>query len=244
MERVRRAKAYQAKKKLPNAMTHGMFTQVTILPGEDPEAFLKLHLDVIQEWQPSGPTENDAVQTIAKGIWRKGRFQRFLEGELAIRTLQPDHPAYDEAYALHDFLKALDIHPEESLAGPMISLSDDMKRHLRVELAEENFESPSERIQAIKDYIRSVRLPELQRLGKPVQISYWDSKQIVTPEEFEREIALDERIDATIDRATKRLIQIKAMKQMLAQTAGNRATGPNEERERTMVKSFRVVGEK
>jgi hypothetical protein len=234
MERVRLDKTYKAKKKLPNAMTHGTFTQVTILPGEDPRAFLELHLAVIQEWQPSGPTEDDAVLTIAKGIWRKGRFQRFLEGELTICTLQTDHPAYDEMYALHDFLKALDIHPEETLAGPMISLSEDMKRHLRGELAEKNFESPSERIQAIKEYIRSVRLPEVQRIGKPAQISYWDSKQIVTPEEFEREIALDERIDATIDRATKRLIQIKAMKQMLAQTAANRGTGSNEERERSL----------
>ena len=34
-------------------------------------------------------------------------------------------------------------------------------------------------------------------------------------EDFQHEIALEERIDALIDRATKRLIQIKAMKQML-----------------------------
>jgi hypothetical protein len=243
MERVR-PKTHQAKKKLPNAMTHGTFTQVTILPGEDPRAFLKLHLDLIQEWQPSGPTEDDAVLTIAKGIWRKGRLQRFLEGELTIYTLHPEHPAYDEIYALQDFLKALDIAPKEALAGSMDSLSNDMKRRLWEELSQKNFESPSKRIQAIKEYICSERLPELERNRKPAQISYWDSKQIVTPEEFEREVALDERIDATIDRATKRLIHIKAMKQMLAQTAGNRATGSNEERERTMVRSFRVVGEK
>jgi hypothetical protein len=32
---------------------------------------------------------------------------------------------------------------------------------------------------------------------------------------FNQELALDERLDAMIDRAVKRLIQIKAMKQML-----------------------------
>jgi hypothetical protein len=37
--------------------------------------------------------------------------------------------------------------------------------------------------------------------------------------------ALDERLNAMIDRATKRLIQIKAMKQML----GNAPTKPNAE---------------
>jgi hypothetical protein len=34
---------------------------------------------------------------------------------------------------------------------------------------------------------------------------------------FEQELALDERLDAMIDRAIKRLIQTKAMKQMLGQ---------------------------
>jgi hypothetical protein len=243
MERVRRVKTDQAKKKLPNAMTHGTFTQVTILPGEDPRAFFRLHSELIQEWQPSGPTEDDAVLTIAKGIWRKGRFQRFLEGELTICTMLPDHPAYDERRALYDFLKALDISPEKVLAGSMDSLSEGLKYHLRVEFPEENFEFVSERVQAIKDYILSERLPEVERVGKPVQISYWDSKQIVTPEEFEREIAVDERIDATIDRAAKRLIQIKAMKQMLAQTAVNRAAGPNETPS-SKVRALRVVSEK
>jgi hypothetical protein len=243
MKRVRRVKTHKAQKKLPNAMTHGMFTQVTILPGEDPQAFLKLHLNLIQEWQPSGPTEDDAVLTIAKGIWRKGRFQRFLEGKVAVYTTYPGHPGYDEISALRGLSELLDIAPDV-LDGPMGPLSEDMKRSLEEEFPEENFKSTLERAQATKKYIDSEVLPKLQREEKPVQISHWESSQIVTPEEFEREIALDERVDATIDRATKRLIQIKAMKQMLAQTAGNRVTGPNEERERSLVRSLQVVGEK
>jgi len=39
---------------------------------------------------------------------------------------------------------------------------------------------------------------------------------------FNQEIALDQRIDAMIDRAVKRLIQIKAMKQMLGQSGVGR----------------------
>ena len=242
--RVRPVETSNATKKLPDAMTHGAYTQVTILPGEDPDAFHRLHLDLILEWQPSGPTEEDAVLTIAKGIWRKGRFQRFLLSELSICALNPDHPAYDEIYALQDFVKALHIDPAACLAGPMISLNQDMKQRLRDQFAEENFNSPSERIQAIKEYVCSVRLPELERNRKPAQIMYWESKQIVTPDEFERETASDEHIDANIDRATKRLIHIKAMKQMLPQTAANRATSTNDEREKRKVRSLRVVSRK
>jgi hypothetical protein len=40
---------------------------------------------------------------------------------------------------------------------------------------------------------------------------------------FKQELALDERLDAMIDRAVKRLIQTKAMKQMLGQTSTERS---------------------
>jgi hypothetical protein len=39
---------------------------------------------------------------------------------------------------------------------------------------------------------------------------------------FKQELALDERLDAMEDRAVKRLIQTKAMKQMLGQTGAGR----------------------
>jgi hypothetical protein len=42
------------------------------------------------------------------------------------------------------------------------------------------------------------------------------SAHIIPPDAFEHEIALEERIEAMIDRSFKRLGQLKAMKQMLA----------------------------
>ena len=39
---------------------------------------------------------------------------------------------------------------------------------------------------------------------------------------FDRELALDERLNAMIDRATKRPINIKAMKDMMRQTSAAR----------------------
>jgi hypothetical protein len=45
-----------------------------------------------------------------------------------------------------------------------------------------------------------------------------------TPEVIKHELTLDERIDAMIDRAVKRLVQAKAMKQMLGTTSPNART--------------------
>lgn len=42
---------------------------------------------------------------------------------------------------------------------------------------------------------------------------------------FEQELALEERLDAMVDRAVKRLVQAKAMKQMLDQTNPDRSDG-------------------
>jgi hypothetical protein len=45
------------------------------------------------------------------------------------------------------------------------------------------------------------------------------SAKVHTPEVVDHELAVDERIDAMIDRAVKRLVQTKAMKQMLVSTS-------------------------
>jgi hypothetical protein len=59
-------------------------------------------------------------------------------------------------------------------------------------------------------------LPSLERCYKPIDISFLEAASILEQDDFKNEIALEERIDAMIDRLVKRLVQIKAMKQMLS----------------------------
>jgi hypothetical protein len=44
---------------------------MTVLPGEDGSAFEKLHRDLIAEFGPAGPMEEDIVATMARLVWRK-----------------------------------------------------------------------------------------------------------------------------------------------------------------------------
>ena len=203
-------------RKQPNALKHGAFTQMTILPGEDVRKFAKLHMDLIEEWNPTGPTEQDAVLTLAKGIWRKSRIQGFLLGKAFACSLDPTHPAYDEVSALRGFCNLLDIAPD-LFDKRLYMLSEEVRRHLQLKVPPGNFTSISARARAIQKEITSVLLPALERVEKPVEVCLSESAEIVSMEDFQHEIALEERIDAMIDRATKRLIQIKAMKQMLGQ---------------------------
>src|SRR5947209_16960348 len=83
----------------PNALKHGAFSKVAILPGEDPQEFEELHSALIEEF-PVGPTEKDTVLSIATGIWRKRRQQKLIQAAITSSTFSPKHPAYDEAFAL------------------------------------------------------------------------------------------------------------------------------------------------
>jgi len=52
---------------------------------------------------PVGATEEDAVLSIAKAVWRKRRVQKFLEAKLFYNTFDPSHPSYDQSQSLRLF---------------------------------------------------------------------------------------------------------------------------------------------
>jgi len=55
--------------------------------------------------------------------------------------------------------------------------------------------------------------------GEEPEVLLDRSAKVHTPDVVNHELAVDERIDAMIDRAVKRLVQTKAMKQMLVSTS-------------------------
>jgi hypothetical protein len=223
-------------RKQPNALKHGSFTQMTILPGENAREFAKLHHAVREEWNPIGPTEEDAALTIAKGIWRKGRIQRFLLGKALACSIDPTHPAYDEVSVLRGFCKLLEIEPD-LLYKRLHCLSEEVRQHLDLQVQVRNFNSTSARARAIQKEITSVLLPALERVEKSVDVCLYEAVALVSMEGVQQEIALDEHIDATIERAIKRLIQSKTIKQMVGQASPKKF-------EESKPRSLKVVGQK
>jgi hypothetical protein len=223
-------------RKQPNALKHGSFTQMTILPGENAREFAKLHHAVREEWNPNGPTEEDAVLTIAKGIWRKSRVQKFLLGKAMACSVAPTHPAYDEVSVLRSFCKLLEIKPD-LLYERLDYLSEEVRQHLELKVLRQKFSSTSERARAIQKEITSVLLPARERVEKAVETCLYESAAIVSMEDVQQEIALDEHIDATIERAIKRLIQSKTIKQMVGQASPKKF-------EESKPRSLKVVGQK
>ncbi len=208
--------------KRPNALKHGAFAATAIIPGEDRREFDELHSEVISEWSPQGATEEDAVLSIAKAIWRKRRAQKFLEVRLAMNCVDPRHPSYHEELGLLRFAAAMKCEPETAFEEyARCCLRSERIKFLNDKFPRANYKSVAEWAAAITDEIYSVLVPQLRSGNREIDqipelmrsaVSMWG-------DEFRYELTLDERLDALIDRAIKRLIQIKTMKQILDQTS-------------------------
>jgi hypothetical protein len=202
-----------------NALKHGAFSRFLILPWEGVAKFVKLYVDLIDEWKPVGPTEEDAVLSIAKGLWRKRRMQAFLRNELENHSCDPNHVAYNEAEMLRVLYISIETRPDKFetwLRGLPTQKANDLRR----KFPREDFQSVSDWVKAVQHEIASNLLPAVSSVEDLVGPS---ASVLFTDKAIEYDIGVEERIDAMIDRAIKRLVQTKAMKQMLgASTIENR----------------------
>jgi hypothetical protein len=194
-----------------------VYATFTIAPGEDPEEFKKLHKDFIQEWQPDGATEEETVFGIATDTWRKRRVQKFMQAELFKNLANPEHPSYDQALALLYCAVTFELDHEADFAQTTRGLRADRIKYLRTKCPREDFKSADQWAEAFVKEIRSNLLPEAEMadtkmatLGRLVQ-----SAGTLGGNSFKEELALEERLDAMIDRKIKRLLTLKATKPML-----------------------------
>jgi hypothetical protein len=230
-----------------HAVKHGAFANTAILPGEDRREFEKLHSGLIEEWAPVGPTEEDAVLSIAKGVWRKRRLQKFLHAEIEIWRSDPEHPLYDHAEGLRNLLNIMEAAPIlDLMEAPdafesVIRLAIESTPSYHATILErmcprEQFKSASAWLQALRMVISGL-LRGVERDGEEPDVLLDRSAKVHTPDVVNHELAVDERIDAMIDRAVKRLVQTKAMKQMLVTTSPR--GGDNQQPKKVQTASLR-----
>src|SRR5262245_8969481 len=100
------------KRKYLNAVKHGAFSSMAILPGEDPDEYHALAEAFCNEWNPEGATEIDAIFTLTNCVWRKRRIRQFITKKVELRPLDPDHPAFDPDIMLGIVNEALKMGPK------------------------------------------------------------------------------------------------------------------------------------
>ena len=227
--------ALHRKHKRPNAQKHGVFAEPLILPGEDPREFEALHSALIEEWNPSGPSEESRVFGIADAEWRKLRSRRFVQAKAIGNSLRPDHPAFDETRGLIAFGNFLWHEPETAFAEYASNLlRTDKIEYLGAKFPRENFESIEESAVAVVKEVQSVLLPatpgfarldpdKLDPATEALRTEIIKMRSFVTTIHarnfLDDDLDQQERLDARIARLRRELVEIKTAKQVLRRTS-------------------------
>jgi hypothetical protein len=225
------------KNKRPNAQRHGVFAEPLMLPGEDSREFEAIHAALIEEWYPSGPSEQGRVFGMADAEWRKLRSRRFAQAKAISNSLNPKHPAFDEARGLITFGYLMCREPETAFAEHASTyLRADKIRHLNQKFPRQNFESAADWAEAVVDEIQSGsqagtpgfamldrdRLdPTTEAFRSEIMKMHSFVTTIHMREFLDDDLEQQERLDARIARLRKELVEIKTTKQMLRRTSNN-----------------------
>jgi hypothetical protein len=199
---------------------------------------------LIEEWDPSGPSEQSRVFGIADAEWRKLRAHRFAQAKAIANSLTPNHSAFDEARGMITFGYLFCRKPTAFTEYASSLLRADKIDYLNQKFPRQNFESIEEWAVAVAKEIQSVLLPatpgfaalepdELDPAtdgprGEIIATSVHRS-EIIKMRSFvttiharnflDDDLVQQERLDARIAKLIRELIAIKSNKQVLRRTA-------------------------
>jgi len=174
------------------ALKHGGYSATTILPGEDAAAFEKLHRDLIAELSPKGVLEEDIVAEMAHLMWRKQNLAIFGRAERARERREAIRSQ-----------RAQDTLAEKNAAKSR--LSERLRYSLEL--------NPAEREAAAQaaDELARTELGEDYELAKIAEVA--------TVDRLLRDLAVQDRVDAMIDKCLKRLLFVRGLKSLPAASA-------------------------
>ena len=204
-----------------NAWKHGGYSNLGVLPGEDPKQFDDFHLSVIDEWKPSGTTECDTVLSLARCMWRKSRLHIYGTAASARRE-------WESLYEKNgDSAKAVKRDSAKAVNRMMLATASKKIQRV-VKKFEEGRRKGEDEKQLFKEFVANYKeyrewvetnKNEIQR-GFLV-LEFGVLAEQVTPEALIEELELDALLDSKIDRLIKRLLHLKAAKQMIQAEVGS-----------------------
>lgn len=195
-----------------NAITHGAYAEDLILPHERAEEFELLHRGLIEEWKPTGTLEQDTVLTLANCIWLKRRVERFYNREA---TWGQFHQNADEIKYVVHLANLLDVAQTLGDAMVVTAKLPELYKNSIEELQSDSFKDDKSRIQSLKSRILNLAAGHESFTIDTQSLAFKAERVSHLRELTGKKISLDERLDARIDKALKRLAQLKTFKQML-----------------------------
>jgi hypothetical protein len=211
---AKRSMPVRVKKNHP-ALKHGGYAATVVLPGESVDEFEKLRRDLIANFTADGALEEDIVADLAGRLWRKQNRATFRAAEVARQ--------HYKAIVSREFdrLRASDLTEEEEEedkeAREWWGMTEEKELRRKAMLAERE-----KAIRAADDIARN-ELGDMYELAKMADT--------LTVACLMEDLAVEERLDAAIDKCLKRLLSVKGLKSISASSSSappNRITGPSE----------------
>jgi hypothetical protein len=193
-----------------NAVKHGGYSNLALLPGEDPKEFAEFARRVALEYRPAGPSEESVVAQLTKVLWRTnhlGVYQLVARVSKRWHSLlaNKNEPDFDFNQALLRFalqtLKKMVLHFEHAKEHA------EVQQKLSQGLAEFNL--------LAKQVVEEDGVDADQMLDNAAEeIALALAGDDITHDNLIKELETGERLYAFSARLLKMLFQIKAMKQM------------------------------
>ena len=199
-----------------NAVKHGVFSVAVLLPGEDPEEFAEFRKQVYAEWNPEGITEMDKADSIVLGLWRKRRFRSLIMRDLQVAVDQDNFFKSADKDRYNDLVDILEGVTQNGMTPD--DLAEKMPpfwKAITGKHPREKYKEDAEWRSAVADEISEALNRAILRNAQERNLDdYLASEPLI-----DRELCIEERIDAKISKDVKDLCQMKAMKEMCVSRA-------------------------
>ena len=163
---------------VPNAIKHGAYSELVMLPGEDPAAFAALKQSLFDEYKPSGPSEKSTMTSIAKTLWQLQRLGLYEHVQYLKARGTPPSSSNEKTPMAEAIAKLMAARGPVRKSPPVPTVSEPPKEKSNDEL--------------------------LLELGNFATVGHLD-----------KELEVEMKLLAKLDRLLKRYFQIRAMKPLI-----------------------------
>jgi hypothetical protein len=196
----------QRPRRLHPTLKHGGYSGMTLLPGEDPAEFQKLHQELIAEYVPVGRHEYDIVETIARLMWRKQCLWTYGLAEFARQrysAIKLEQERWQTNRTVNSTKGLFEEEMQKMREQEARAVDDYMELFVKLQ------KSPQYQQQVEK---QKLEREHIQRELGAVAFELAKIPHVATTGYLMHELSIIDRIDGMIDRCLKRLLLVRGVK--------------------------------
>jgi hypothetical protein len=137
---------------------------------------------------------------------------KYIIAELNSEAPNPPRDDYERLLGFSSSF-TLDTSPKVA-AATMGLLPEEYRNHLRAHVPQDKYDEPHHWIAAIKKEIDTVLLPKVRERRPDADGYLAAAADLLAPEKMLEDLGVEERLDAQIDRALRRLFWLKTQKKL------------------------------